>query len=1858
MQNSCGLEIENEAGGTYLSIYIRAYTYSSLTYPLAILPPEAALAIGALQEALNPSQPYVLGREAADFAPYSEPDYGSSTPPIQHLEYRDLRPQQQLPREQQWADDRDRFDSSFSQQEDFPQLYERRYSETLYKQESGLDSRQEHIESYHTRGDSYSSGESFRGPESSFQQQFGYCGPGMPPQLQEPPPLENPSYFGPYSQPGAPYNSSQGSYSDFSDHGQGSRSYDRPYMEEESYRGTGDPSNQPYLTDLERPYPEPHFHDSETSYGEESFQRRSEEESYGLREPLLLEEVRQHSGVSEVAPWSQHRTSHQRSPSHRTENRPDSRPDARPRARPDTRPKPKLEPRPDARFRSDMGDRPRISVDSGPRIGMESRPRNDMDSGPGIGMDSRPRSGMDSRPRSNVGERPRSKPRDEGRNRGESERAKERRSDTDRSSRDIHSTRQNRTGYDTISDGHSSVMQRLGPPSDDRNRPLSAGPRSSAGETPRSTIESRLGPEEPRGATIQSRLGPHPEKSHIRSRLGPEVTGTGSQRGSPASSRSTSPGFARRSPIGVISSPHQDLRVQLENRRTDPSPKPLFPSHTESPAERLQRPALLCNDEAKPLSSSAGVKSGVHPSARSPSANLAERHPLCNTQSPDAPVNQPKLSHTFTAAATTTTTTPLQSKTRAATDPKKNLPITPEPKRPTAVAAMQSEAVPPGNRKGDKQYDGDLVPRRTEAGSAESRPPAAKNLGQAVDASGPKQQISKKQPPIVTLQPPHATSPAKTEPLLTTKPSISEAESPKRASTHIGHHSRQRQSDAAVRTMASKQGKEHPTEAPQVEVSRSRASQSRVSRELPAETQTSEIQPTRTQLRPSDKPSKEEETKRSATRGEKGHLSSADKPSRHEEPKHGGVSRGPTRPLHHRSLAEPSLTAIPREIGSSSGKQATEVQQDLSRDPARSGVECPGERGERSEEPKKPTSSQSKPVIPGTARQHRSSTQESKSVAGKLSESTTLKTSQNLPPSVFQKKPIVATDSKTPEQRSGVSSRDIPVSSKKPGSRDPTKAKAPGITAPSKRSLHSDSDPGGAPIPVLGPKYATQPSSGPAVKKVSSSSRSDRRDDATRSTDVTSRKPPGKPAVANSNTTAKSSTASDKSEGSSAPRRRRHSTTAAREERRKLDIDGKKTLRTGTPPKSGASEHSLPRTDGNTKPSMKESTKLHVRRASIGMMDIQPPNNPNSLPFASFESEEKPTSDDKLATVTAASTGSTSGLQETSSQDRGGLPVKPTPLFSTTGDGDNRKREQQEPHGSQEEPSATPPPQKQPRLEDPSRSLQNFRIPRLSESRDQSSTNSPRNRRPSQESREPSQEGGRPSQEGRRPSQEGREPSQKGGRPSQEGREPSQKGRRPSWDGRRLTQDSRTTFQESGRRSQDSRRPSQEGRRPSQEGRRPSQEGREPSQESRRPSQEGRRPSQESSEPSQASQESSEPSQEGVVGGEGSNVPELRRPASLSESRSSTSEKHISVSTMSEGEVSDTDSNPGLVIDERVNAAWWDKNDPDAVFSPGNEPGTSYMNFSQPSQPMETPSSSSAAVTVDPSDKKDKRFSSSQKPERLAVDVIGYSLVKQLLTVHCGKKKTTLLRKLYRSANSIVTYVKYYFHCDFALMCYLHRLYAGYAIGKLTRGAMQKWDRAGDSLFRMELRYLHGRCQLDLSKWKEAIDRYFEITTTYVVIGKAKLREVIETEKRTQRAEKLQRRKELRQERRSQQEAGETGERSAMSQQTPRCQEQELLTRGQKDLGETGEKSALLRHRRLSDREEPPQQDKPRREQQVLGQRREEGLDAEAALLKEEARLRKGLEQKMRDRDQREQSKRQQQQQQPGSVAGTGKRGS
>lgn len=534
-----------------------------------------------LREAIESAQPYVQGWEST---PYPEPEYASHQP-VQHLEDHDPQQQIQLEREQQWAEDVSEFHSGFSQHEDFSQPYDDQYGGP-YEREP--DNRREHMESYNTLGNAYSSGESFRGPESSWQEHHD---------TELPPPLESMSYFEHHSQPEVPYRS-QDSYSNY-DEGQGSQPYDHPYIAEEpAYRGSGDPSNQPYRM---YPYQESvptAFHDVRASYREEPFQRQSEEGSYGRREPVFVEEGRQRRGTADLAPWSQNRNNRQGSPlTRRAENRTDGRPVSRQRARPDIRPRSSLASSPDARPRSSLGDssRPRSTASERPRAGGSVSER--------------------SQPGSGVSERPRPKVWDERRNRSvlDSKRTKERRSNAGRSNRDVRGSRQNQS---TISDGPSSVLQRLGPPSDDQSRPHS----------PRSTIESRLGPEEPRGSTIQSRLGPHPEKSHIHSRLGPEVSSSGpgkSQRLSPANSRSSSPAFARLSPVGIAGSPHQDLRVQLEeNRRAlsenDTPPKPLFPLRTES----------LHKDQLSSPPTNPNWKARVQVSLPLPELSLASALPL------------------------------------------------------------------------------------------------------------------------------------------------------------------------------------------------------------------------------------------------------------------------------------------------------------------------------------------------------------------------------------------------------------------------------------------------------------------------------------------------------------------------------------------------------------------------------------------------------------------------------------------------------------------------------------------------------------------------------------------------------------------------------------------------------------------------------------------------------------------------------------------------------------------------------------------------------------------------------------------------------------------------------------------------------------------------------------------------------------------------------------------------------------------------------------------------------------------------------------------------------------------------------
>ena len=1852
-----------------------------------------------MREALETAQPYVHGQEgAAGFTPYPEPEYGSPQPG----QYHDPRQRHPLGQEQQWAEDVGEFSAGFSQHEDFTRPYGDRYGtlEGPYGPEPPvMDSQRESMDLYSARGNTYGGGENFRGPEpSSFGERHD---PGMPP------PLESVSYFEPYSQPEAPY-SSQDSYSDFGD-GQGYQPYDRPYnvAEERAYRGAGDPGNQPYGMN---PYPEPvpgPFHDGGASYREEPFRRQSEKEYYNRREPAFLEEEKQRStGTSDLALWRQSRNTRQRSPPRRTENRTDTRPDSRPRAGPDIGPRAaSLESSPDARPRSSQGDSPR------PGSSVRERPR------PGSSVRERPRPG------SGVRERTRPNPRDERRDRREldSERTKERRSDAGRSNRDVHGNQQNRSSYEPISDGPSSVMQRLGPPSSDQSRPHS----------PRSTIESRLGPEEPRGSTIQSRLGPHPDKSHIHSRLGPEVTASGagsSLRVSPASSGSTSPVFARRSPVGIVGTPHQDLRVQLEeNRRalneSDTPPKPLFPPRTESPA---QRPALLSTDQSKltgtstshPSSVSVGVRSSVRPSARSPSANLAERHPLCTQLSPESSMDQSKTTHTL---STTTTTVPLQSKAKEATDPRQHPPATPNRRRP-AADLKQPAAVSPVNQQVDRPDGSGSVPLPSEAGPADTRPPTAKGLGRAADASEPKQQqIVSKQPPVA-VNPLHdgvpsikveASRPPKTQsakPPSTSIPSKS-VEAPKQCSSFAERHPSQH----------GRAGKDQPTEQPLTskvtELSKkSRVSHSRTAKESSGDPQSSRTRETRTRetkppIRPRDKPLQLEETKRNATPREQLRMplrGKSDPSSADKSPKPEGASGGPARSQQHQSRTDKDKPLLPREVSTSASKKSRQISQQQYRDsstlPAASEVEKPRQPSTRKEQPtgsqlpgetledfKQPTRTESGPALRGTSGQRGPATQESKAVSRKPPD---LTSPRNKPPSVSQKKTAVATTLDAPEKRSGVSSRDSPVSfpgalpetikqrltagqpsdvahtsSKKPVpvSHDPARTRAPRIATSSKRRLSSESDPGGAPIPVLGPKYVKQPSSSPVVKRVCSSSRSDHHD-ATRRTDITGQRPPSKP---NSTESVKASPGSSKIENSGDLRRQSQRTTATQKESKDLHPD---TMKPETPPESHTSEVRVSRSDDH---SMEEATT--PRRASVGMMDIQRPCNPTSLPFAGFDLGEKPGSGKGVAAVTAAPAGSTSSPRDPGHRGHGGEPtIKPTTLFSKTSDQDDCGHLQQQPHRTGDEPSSTPPPQKQshgsehatpppgkqphrsgdepsaapppqkqphrsgdepsaappprkqphrsgdelsatppprkqPRLEEPMRSLQNFRIPKLSESRSQSSTDPTRERRPSTESikeRRPSTESIRE----RRPSTE----SIRERRPSTESRPStdSTKERRPSTDSTREgkpstdpTKERRpsTDFTRQRRPSTDStreRKPSTESRPstdPTKE-RRPStdstREGRlstdstkerRPSTDStrqRRPSTDStreRKPSTESTRnriPSQSSTDSRRPSQEGAMGRGGiADEPPKPAPPPSNSQRSSTC---TSVSTAEEREGSDTDSNPGLVIDESAGSSCLDK---DSVFSPGNKAGSSHerVNFGQ-SPPTAHRSSEAASISTETTNRRAVKF---LKPERLAEKVIGRSLAEQLLAVRPGKRKTSLLRNLYTSIRKIVAYFRY---STSTQMHDMQRHYVGFAVADVTQGMLQEWNWAADSLFSFEVAHLHWKCQLDVSKWRQAIKQHGDITR----------REVAEAKERAQRG----------------------------------AWKRQQLGRSQPDAGETGDGSAMLQRRSSGDKEARPPQGVAVQKQQEMAERREKIVAARATLAREQERLSKDLELKMRDRDQ------------------------
>ena len=1884
-----------------------------------------------MREALETAQPYVHGQEgAAGFTPYPEPEYGSPQPG----QYHDPRQQRHpLGQEQQWAEDVGEFSAGFSQHEDFTRPYGDRYGtfEGQYGPEPQvMDSQRERMDLYSACGNTYSGGENFRGPEpSSFGERHD---PGMPP------PLESVSYFEPYSQPEAPY-SSQDSYSDFGD-GQGYQPYDRPYniAEERAYRGAGDPGNQPYGMN---PYPEPvpgPFHDGGASYREEPFRRQSEEGYYNRREPAFLEEEKQRStGTSDLVLWRQSRNTRQRSPPRRTENRMDTRPDSRPRAGPDIGPRAaSLESSPNARPRSSQGDSPR------PGSSVRERPR------PGSSVRERPRPG------SGVRESTRPNPRDERRDRREldSERTKEKRSDAGRSNRDVHGNQQNRSSYEPISDGPSSVMQRLGPPSSDQSRPHS----------PRSTIESRLGPEEPRGSTIQSRLGPHPDKSHIHSRLGPQVTASGggsSLRVSPASSGSTSPAFARRSPIGIVGAPHQDLRVQLEeNRRalneSDAPPKPLFPPRTEPPA---QRTALLSTDQSKligtstshPSSVSVGVRSSVRPSARSPSANLAERHPLCTQLSPESSMDQSKTTHTL---STTTTTIPLQSKAKEATDPRQHPPATPDRRRP-AADLKRPAAVSPVNQQGDRPYASGSVPLPSEAAPADTRPPTAKGLGWAADASEPKQrQIVSKQPPVA-VNPLHdgvpsakveASRPPKTQaakPPSTSIPSKS-VEAPKQGSSFAERHP----------SKHGRAGKDQPTEQPPTskvtELSKkSRVSHSRTAKESSGDPQSSRTRETKPPIRPRDKPLQLEETKRNATPREQLRMplrGKSDPSSADKSPKPEGASGGPARPQQHQSRTDKDKPLLPREASTSASKKSRQTSQQQHRDsstlPAASEVEKPRQPSTRKEQPtgsqlpgetledfKQPTRTESGPALRGTSGQRGPATQESKAVSRK---SPDLTSPRNKPPSVSQKKTAVATTLDAPEKRSGVSSRDSPVSlpvslpgalpetikqrltagqpsdvahasSKKPVpvSHDPARTRAPRIATSSKRRLSSESDPGGAPIPVLGPKYVKQPSSSPVVKRVCSSSKSDHHD-ATSRTDITGQRPPSKP---NSAESVKASPGSSKSENSGDLRRQSQRTTATQRESKELDPDA---MKSETPPESHTSEVRVSRSDDH---SMEEATP--PRRASVGMMDIQRPCNPTSLPFAGFDLGEKPGSGKGVAAVTAAPAGSTSSPRDPGHGGHGGEPtIKPTTLFSKTSDQDDRGHLQQQPHRTGDEPSSTPPPQKQshgsehatpppgkqphrsggepsaapppgkqphrsggepsvapppgkqphrsgdepsaappprkqphrsgdepsaapsprkqphrsgdelsatppprkqphmsgdelsatppprklPRLEEPTRSLQNFRIPKLSESRSQSSTDPTRERRPSTESireRRPSTDSTkerRPSTDStrqRRPSAD----STREGKPSTD----STKERRPSTDSTREGEPSTDSTKER-RPSTDStreRRPSTEStreRRPSTDStreRRPSTDSTRKRRSSTDSTRE-RKPSTESTRnkiPSQSSTDSTRsrrPSQEGAMGRGGiADEPPKPAPPPSNSQRSSTC---TSVSTAEEREGSDTDSNPGLVIDESAGSSCLDK---DSVFSPGNEARSSHVrvNFGQ-SPPTAHRSSEAASISTETTNRRAVKF---LKPERLAEKVIGRTLAEQLLAVRPGKRKTSLLRNLYTSIRKIVAYFRY---STSTQMHDMQRHYVGFAVADVTRGMLQERNWAADSLFSFEVAHLHWKCQLDVSKWRQAIKQHGDITR----------REVAEAKERAQRG----------------------------------AWKRQQLGRSQPDAGETGDGSAVSQRRLSGDKEARPPQGVAVQKQQEMAERREKIVAARATLAREQERLRKGLELKMRDRDQ------------------------
>lgn len=449
----------------------------------------------------------------------------------------------------------------------------------------------------------------------------------------------------------------------------------------------------------------------------------------------------------------------------------------------------------------------------------------------------------------------------------------------------------------------------------------------------------------------------------------------------------------------------------------------------------------------------------------------------------------------------------------------------------------------------------------------------------------------------------------------------------------------------------SKQGgaeKDQPTEQPPTskpELSKGRVSH-RSTKESPHSSRAGKKE-SRLQLEPHGKPL----MKRGATPGEQ--LSPADKSS-----KPGGVSGGPARPQHRLAPSKPLLSG---EItATSTDKKSSQIRQqehrDLSELSPGSGVEKPVQPIAHKDHPTElrlPSGSpkdfkqlarrETRLALHGTSGQHSPASQESRAVSRQPPDTTP---PRRMPPSVSQKKTAMAATSEASEKRSGVSSRDtlapLPektkqhpptgqpsdgahTSSKKPVAM--SQARASRITASSKSHLSSESVAGGAPIPVLGPKYVKQPCSGPAVKRVYSSSRSDPHDAAKRM-DSTDQELPSKPLASS---VVKPSTDSNKSKNSVTLHKRSQITVATQKECKEPDSDTVK--HENPPPKSPTPAVCASHTDEHC---VEEAT--HPRQTSVSMVDIQWSSNPSSFPFAGFDSEEKPASNKRAAAVTVALT--------------------------------------------------------------------------------------------------------------------------------------------------------------------------------------------------------------------------------------------------------------------------------------------------------------------------------------------------------------------------------------------------------------------------------------------------------------------------------------------------------------------------------------------------------------------------------------------------------------------------------------------